>query len=134
MLPLNDTSLQILQMTSRYCLQIRYEGLPCLLLDITRLYYSIDYYFNYLRLRYKSLLLKVIILMIILSFYWITCRFSCWCNSIQVWNTSRAEELGERMTPPDCCCVAPSQTDLIPTYNYAKETHHAARRPYWIDL
>lgn len=25
------------------------------------------------------------------------------------------------MTPPDCCCVAPSPTDLIPTFNHTKE-------------
>ncbi|OAD55822.1 Calcium-activated potassium channel slowpoke [Eufriesea mexicana] len=40
----------------------------------------------------------------------------------QVWNTSRAEGLGERMMPPDCCCVAPSPTDLIPISKQAKET------------
>lgn len=50
------------------------------------------------------------------------CRSSCSCSLIQVWNTGQVEEPEGRMMPPDCCCVAPSPTDLTPTSNIIVET------------
>lgn len=66
-----------------------------------------------------------------IDIYFSNCRrFSCWCSSTRVLNTDRAEVPEARMTPPDCCCVAPSPTDHIPTSNHALDRNrHAAHRP-----
>ncbi|KAL2733654.1 calcium-activated potassium channel slowpoke isoform X48 [Vespula maculifrons] len=44
----------------------------------------------------------------------------------QDWSTDPAEVPVAKTTPPDCCCVAPSPTDLTPTSNSRVEGHHAA--------